>query len=266
MRQLVSAVLALLTSSPKTAVSDQRAGVDEATWLATNAAAALTSTLRAAGLDAREHGVTVAVSGHIVGVSVHVENRLQRQGQHVLAARFEIAVDGMRIPNLVAGAIGMGNDPTAALATAGTEWVAQYGVPIGFALAAQLGDGEAAVPSNALAPFHRRVEVDGQLLFHGPPGVRGQAKQAAAISSDDFVRGIARHVVGTLRQQQPVGAYRSALVQVVITGTAVTSGECRLDGVISTELFEVLSRLSWPEAAPTYMLKVFFVGPARGKS
>ena len=124
----------------------------------------------------------------------------------------------------------------------------------------------AAAPSNTLAPFHRKVEVDGHLLFHGPTGVRGQAKQAAALSSEEFVRGIARLVVGTLRQKQPVGAYRSALVQVVITGTAVTSGECRVDGVISTELFEALSRLSWPDAAPTYMLKVFFVGPARGKA
>jgi hypothetical protein len=36
----------------------------------------------------------------------------------------------------------------------------------------------------------------------------------------------------------------------------------RVDGLISTELLEGLSKLSWPEGSPTYMFKLFFVGSA----
>ena len=221
-------------------------------WLATKAVAALTKTFRAVGLDATDQGTTVSVSGRAVSVTARINNRLQQNSRHILAAEFDISVGGIQIPTLLAGAIGVAGTPDHARDTAAAEWAAQYGAPIGLALASRFG--ASALPSYA------KLEVDGQVLFRGPPGLRGEAKVAAAVSSDEFLRRVATLVVASLRRKPPISEYRSALVQIVVTGTAVTAGECRVDGLISTELLETLSKLAWPEGSPQYMFKLFFVG------
>ena len=184
-------------------------------------------------------GTTVSVSGRTVSVTARINNRLQQNSRHILAAEFDISVGGIQIPTLLAGAIGVADTPDHARDTAAAEWAAQYGAPIGLALASRFG--ASALPSYA------KLEVDGQVLFHGPPGLRGEAKVTAAVSSDEFLRRVATLVVASLRRKPPVSEYRSALVQIVVTGTAVTGGECRVDGLISTELLETLSKLAWPK-------------------
>lgn len=262
MRRLVAAVLsALLPSSLSARCAGGPADADTV-WLATKAVAALTKTFRAVGLDATEQGTTVSVSGRTVSVTARINNRLQQNSRHILAAEFDISVGGIQIPTLVAGAIGVDDTPDHARDTAAAEWAAQYGAPIGFALASQFGASDPPPGTNKLAPFYAKLEVDGQALFHGPPALRGEAKVTAAVSSDEFVRRVATLVVASLRRKPPVSEYRSALVQIVVTGTAVTGGECRVDGLISTELLETLSKLSWPEGSPSYIFKLFFVGSA----
>jgi hypothetical protein len=266
MRRLVAAVLsALLASSSKADLSAQRAvGPTDAdnVRLATTAVAALTKTFRAVGLDATDQGTTVSVSARTVGVTARINNRLHQNSRHIVAAQFDISVGGIRIPTLVTGAIGVGITPDDARDRAAAEWTAQYGEPIGFALASRFGASGPPTGTNKRAPFYSKLEVDGQSLFHGPPGLRGEAKVAAAVSSEEFVRKVAMLVVASLRRKPPASEYRSALVQVVVTGTAVTDGECRVDGLVSTELLERLSRFSWPEGSPSYMFKLFLVGSA----
>jgi hypothetical protein len=137
----------------------------------------------------------------------------------------------------------------------------------------RLGSWRSANPSRQTTPdatnpppSYAKVEVGGQALFHGPPGLRGEATSPADVSSEEFVRRVATLVVANLQRQPPVGEYRSALVQIVVAGTSVTGGECRVDGLISTELLEALSKLSWPEGSPTYMFKLFFVGSTPSSS
>ena len=252
MRRLVAAILSALLPSSLSAQSAQGPADTDTVWLATKAVAALTKTFRAVGLDATDQGTTVSVSGRTVGVTARINNRLQQNSRHILAAEFDISVGGIQIPTLLAGAIGVADTPDHARDTAAAEWAAQYGAPIGLALASRFG--ASALPSYA------KLEVDGQVLFHGPPGLRGEAKVAAAVSSDEFLRRVATLVVASLRRKPPVSEYRSALVQIVVTGTAVTAGECRVDGLISTELLDTLSKLAWPEGSPQYMFKLFFVG------
>jgi hypothetical protein len=151
--------------------------------------------------------------------------------------------------------VGLGDTPDHARDTVADYWAAQYGAPIGLALASQFGASDPP-------PFDVKVEVDGQVLFHGLPMVRGEAKSPAYVSSEEFVRRVATIIVANLQRKPPVGEYRSALVQISVAGTAVTGGECRVDGLISTELLEALSELPWPEGSPNYMFKLFFVGPA----
>ena len=255
MRRLVAAVLSALLPSGLSASGSAGLPDADTEWLATKAAASLTKVFRAVGLDATAQETTVSVSGRTVSVTARINKRLQENSRHILAAEFDISVGGIQIPTLTAGAIGVDDTPDHARDTVAAEWAAQYGAPIGFALASQFG------ASNA-PPSYARVEVDGQALFHGPPGLRGEAKSPADVSSEEFVRRVATLVVANLQRKPPVGEYRSALVQIVVAGTAVTGGECRVDGLISTELLEALSKLSWPEGLPTYMFKLFFVGSA----
>ena len=258
MRRLVAAVLSALLPSGLSACGAARPPDADTEWLATKAAASLTKVFRAVGLDATAQGTTVSVSGRTVSVTARINSRLQENSQHILAAEFDISVGGIQIPTLTAVAIGVDDTPDHARDTVAAEWLAQYGAPIGFALASQFGSDP--------PPSHAKVEVDGQALFHGPPGLRGEAKSPAEVSSEEFVRRVATLVVANLQRKPPVGEYRSALVQIVVAGTAVTGGECRVDGLISTELLEALSKLSWPEGSPTYMFKLFFVGSATSRS
>ena len=251
MRRLIAAVLSALLPSSLSARSAQGPADTDTVWLATKAVAALTKTFRAVGLDASEQGTTVSVSGRTVSVTARINNRLQQNSRYILAAEFDVSVGGIQIPTLRAGAIGVADTPDHARDTAAAEWAFQYGAPIGFALASRFG-------ASGLPPYGK-LELDGQVLFHGPPGLRGEAKVTAAVSSDEFLHRIATLVVASLRRKPSV-EYRSALVQIVVTGTAVTSGECRVDGLISTELLETLSKLAWPEGSPSYMFKLFFVG------
>lgn len=265
MRRLVAAVLlALLPSCSKADESPQRAepAHADAVWLATKAAAALAKTFRAVGLDATAQGTTLSVADRTVMVTARINNRLQQNGRHILAAQFDVSVDGIQSPALLAGAIGVDDTPERARDTAAAEWAAQYGVPIGFALASQFGASSPPARGDELAPLYVKLEVDGQALFHGPPGVRGAARTPGAISSREFVTRVAEIAVASLRRKAAATGYRSALVQVLVTGAAVTGGECRVDGLISPELLDALSKLPWPEAAPSYVFKLFFVGVA----
>jgi hypothetical protein len=223
------------------------------------AVASLARTFRAVGLEASEQGSTVSVAGKRIGVEARINNRGQTDDRSILAAEFDILVDGIRIPTLTAGVVGVDDTAEHARDTAAAEWAGQYGAPIGFALATRFGASGGPSPTDKIAPFYAKLEIEGQVLFHGPPGLRGDAS-TREVSSDGFVRTLATSVVPILLRTPPVSEYRSATVMVVVKGTAVTGGECRIDGVVSPELLQALSKLAWPEASPSYMFKLFFVG------
>jgi hypothetical protein len=245
------------------ACSKQSPDVD-AVLLGTKAAASLAKTFRAVGLEATEQGSTVSVAGQKIGVAAHIDDRVQKDNRTILAAEFSVLLNDIRIPALTAGAIGVDDTAEHARDTAVTEWAAQYGAPIGFALATRFGARGRPAPTERIAPFYARLEIDGQALFHGPPGLRGDAK-TSEVSSDGFVRTVAMSVVRILQRTPPVSEYRSATIMVVVNGTALTGGECRIDGVVSAALLQALSKLPWPEGSPSYMFKLFFVGiPGHG--
>lgn len=257
------------TQSRETVVSGapQTAGVDHGTvadadtaWLASKSAASLAKTFRALGLDATEQGPAVSVAGKKITVAARVNNRAKRDARNILAAEFDLLVDGTRIPALTAAAIGVDDTHEHARDTAAAEWAAQYGSPIGFAIATRVGASGHPSTTDPIVPFYAKLEIDRQVLFHGPPGLRGNAKSPAEVSSDAFVRTLAGTVVSVLQRTPAVNEYRSATVLVVVEGTGVTGGECRIDGVVSPELLQAFSKLTWPEGAPSYMFKLFFVG------
>jgi Family of unknown function (DUF6348) len=235
----------------------------DSAWLASRAAGSLARTFRAVGLDATEEGPIVVVASRKIGVAARVSNRGKRENDHLLAADFDISMDGTRIPTFGAGAVGVGETPDDARKTAAAEWAAQYGAPIGFAMATRLGAKGPPQGTDPLRPLYAKVEIAGQALFHGPPGLRGNGNLGSA-TSDEFVGRVGAVVVPILHQTAPITEYRSANVQVVVENSTVRSGECRVDGVVSPALLQAVSKLPWPEGSPGYMFKLFFVGAATG--
>jgi len=257
-------LLALCSCSKHRSGVSGLAGADaDAAWLATTGASSLARTFRALGLDVTERGQAVLVAGKRVNVTARIDDKVKRDDRNFLAAEFGILVDGKRIPALTTGAIGVDDTPEHARHTTATEWASEYGAPIGFALATQFGGRAHPSATDSIAPLYLRLDVDGQVLFHGPPGLRGNAKSPGEASSDAFIRTIATSVVSVLRTTPAVSEYRSATVLVVVAGTAVTGGECRIDGAVSPELLRAFSKVGWPEGSPSYMFKMFFVGVPR---
>jgi hypothetical protein len=269
-RLAAAALLALASCSKHRAGAtethdDATAATDtDNVWLAERAVASLAKTFRAVGLEATEQGSTLVAAGRKIGVAARVSHRGKRGDDHVLAADFDISIDGGRIPTFGAGAVGVGESAEDARKTVVSEWAGQYGAPIGFALASKWGAKGTPQSADPLRPFYAEVEIGGQPLFHGPVGLRGNAKTVGSPTSDEFVGRVAAVVGPILHQTAAVTDYRSANVQVVVEKRTLTSGECRIDGVVSPELLHAVSKLPWPEASPMYMFKLFFVGPVTG--
>jgi hypothetical protein len=236
-------------------------GDADAIDLGSKAAATLAKMFRSLSLETTQVGAMVTVAGTQVSVETRINNRLQQANQHILAAEFDVSVGGIRSPELRAGVVGIGDSPDGARDSAIEEWVAQYGIPIGFAVAARLGASGPPAREDETAKFYAMQVVDGQTLFHGLPGLRGAAKQPDTVVSDEFLRRVAEAVVASMRQRTSSGRYRSGTVQLVVHGSSVTGGECRIDGEISPDVLKALSSWTWPEGAPSYMFKLFFVGP-----
>jgi len=204
---------------------------------------------RAAGVNSAQQGPRLMVADRRIDVVVN--NTIEQNSGHVLGAEFDVVVDGVRNVVFRSGVVGIADTPERARANAASAWAGQYGAPIAFALALQMGAKE--------FPPAAKLEIDGQTLFHGPLFLRGNAKMEDV--SDDLERTIARVILPILRRAPNVGEFRSANVQVRVDGTKFTNGECRINGRLSPELLQALSTLAWPEGSPGYILKLFFVGP-----
>lgn len=236
----------------------QRASPDpEVASLSTSAASTVAKAMRLAGLPAEQSQASVSMPGKALNVLARINNRVEQNGRHILAAEFDVSIGGTSIPALLTGAVGIGDTAKDARDTVASEWAAQYGVPIGFAVADVLGPKGTSSDS---ATIHAKVELEQYRLFHGPVGLRGEARDPSTISSDEFVKQMAATVVTIFNRTRGQTPYRSAIIQVVVTGTAATGGECRVDGAVSGELLRSLSQRAWPEASPSYMFKLFFVG------
>lgn len=221
--------------------------------LAERAAGMLVERFHSVGLKASRNLNLVSVAGTKVGIVVRVNDELKQEGQHVLAAEFHVSVDGERIPSLVAGVIGIDSTPESARETTVAEWAAQYGIPIASAIA----DG--AKPSNGRDPARAsdsRIELGNVVLYHGNVGLRGRARDTTAVSTKRFLASVAETVLPCLGHK---GRFRTATIMLVVDGNRVIGGECRVNGEVSPILFEQLGKLTWPEGAPKYIFKLYFV-------
>lgn len=215
--------------------------------------------LRASGVQITDQGTSILTANSQIEVKAHVNDSGEQGGQYVLAAEFEVLENGRSLDALHTGAVGIDASAEGALDTAIQEWGTQYGAPIGFAIASTLGAEGPPKSGDNMADLYARIQVKDLTLFHGPVGFRGNPKNPGAAASDDFLRKVGDAVAPHLGAG--AGTYRSAIIQLVVDGTQVTDGECRVDGKVSPELVSDLKKLAWPAGDPSYMFKLYFVVP-----
>jgi len=221
-----------------------------------DAARVMTDAFRSAGLEPSQDGNAISVAGKKILVEAGINNRAKKDGQHILAVEFHLNIDGAPAAPLTSGVVGIDANQEATRKTAIFEWAAQYGAPIAYAIAGQLGAGKPPRSDAGVARLHESYSMAGLTVHTGPTGLRGRAKDPAVVSSEAYSRKIAGLVDPYLRGAQP---FRSATIQVVVQGTQVVDGECRVNGIVSAALLAALKKLTWPGAAPSYMYKKFFV-------
>src|SRR5262245_49777199 len=118
----------------------------DAVWIARRGVEHLVKLFRATGLQVVPEGGRLSIAGAQIELHVDIEQKLQQQGgEHVVAAAFRVAINSEAVPALVAGVVGADATIEGARAQTAGMWFAQYGSPIGCAIAKWLG-AEGAFP------------------------------------------------------------------------------------------------------------------------
>lgn len=252
------------------AAADARAdddGTDAATTKSTElheadleaaAVAVIAQALEGIGLEARVEGSEVRVGAHVVSLDATIENRRAEGGAVMFGVAFEPSFDGEAVPALVCGVIGIGEDADDAREDLIAEWGAQHGAPLAFAFAArELPDQlRPPVEGDDFAPFYAPVEMGGVQVFSSPAGLRWESSEDETLTSDAFAALVAEAIEPAL---PPGPGYHGMRVLVIVEGAKVDTEGCRVDGVDSPQLAEAVAGLDWPEGAPAYMYKQYFV-------
>jgi hypothetical protein len=253
-------------SEPKSEPAPEPAGepraeatkVDVEGTLEQGVASAFVETLKRAGLEARAEGPKVSVGEHTLEVDATVENHAVQDGKVVLGVGFVLSVDGRREPALSTGSVGLGDDPADAIESLIREWFVQFGAPITFAFVARELPDQLQPPAQGEGDptLYDTVELGEQRAFTGLTGVRGDAAKVESVTSEAFIDGLAEAIAPTL---PPGPGYHALRVSVVVKGEEVDAGGCRVDGVESPALSQIVSGLDWSAGAPAYMYTQFFV-------
>jgi hypothetical protein len=254
MRSITKAVAPLIIGFCSVSCSTTPSSDTDAAWLAEGGARLLADVFRSVDLQVVREGKHLSVAGKRIDVDALVENRAQRSGRQILAAAFRITIGGTLVPAFQAGTIGIDATVEGARATAVEEWGAEYGTAIGYAVAKWLGADGAPKTGEGVSRY-RRVEVDGHTLHYGLTAVRGLATDAATISSEQFVRNIAKRAVPLMGSRD---RFRSATVKIQMRGATVETGECRVNGMVSPTLFAELQKIRWPDGNARFIYTLFF--------
>jgi hypothetical protein len=152
----------------------------------------------------------------------------------------DVFVDGVFQP-LTVGSIGVGDTEEEAEDTAIQEW-AQY---VAIALVATLdSDVDAGLP------------FDGFVAHSGLTGIRG--------SQVDLPKHIATNMLVHLKTLAPNlrssgSELHSILIMVEVNQGGVVGGECRVDGVISSEALAAVRSFPWPSTQAGYIFKQVYI-------
>ena len=103
------------------------------------------------------------------------------------------------------------------------------------------------------------LEIHENYVYPGLMGLRGDAPGGWVDGSDNMHRKVLSSLKDEISRSQSWGAIDIKLM--VVPDTAIT-GECRVNGAISTKVCETLSKLNWPREKG-YLFKQTYI--LRGK-
>jgi hypothetical protein len=190
------------------------------------------------GLYAISNGL-LRVGSHSVDLIPVIESEGSKQGKSIVAMRIEVVVDGSQRPEATFGAIGIADTRQEAIAIGLGEWY------LGFALPLFQAVGEKK-PS---------LVIGGYDIFAGTLGLRGGTAQGWVDSSDAMNRKVLDAVLPTVSPRDVI----TLDLKVVVPPAGRPQGECRINGVVSTEIASRLIVLDWPRSGDVYIFKQAFV-------
>ncbi len=185
------------------------------------------------------------------------QRHVEQIGNLFLAADFEVSVDGENVPPFLSGAVGVHRHSP--------RMPARPRPPNGCAIrrcrSAVCACGRSLVPTPSQRPSTSRRSATSALdrLRHArlPPVPQclqnsAMAPGAASVRRVHPTRDSRGHPRSGGRTPYARGC-RSATIQVVVEGTPVTEGECRVDGSRLSRPAGAGSKLSWSEGSPSCM-------------
>jgi hypothetical protein len=185
-------------------------------------------------------GSEISVGSRHVGLIARVENRKRAEKKFLVALAVDLFVDGVFQP-LTVGSVGVGDTEEEAENTAIEEW-AQY---VGMALFASLVfDDDAGLPFDVF------------VAYGGLTGIRGSQFPLPEHLVTDLL-GYLKTMVPNLRSSG--GELHSILIMVYVEDGRVVGGECRVDGVDSTEALAAIRPFPWPPTQAPYLFKQFYI-------
>jgi hypothetical protein len=185
-------------------------------------------------------GAEVSVAGRQVRLSARIENRKRAEKKFLVALAVDLFVDGVLQP-LTVGSVGVGDSEEEAENTAIQEWAAYVGSAL---FASLVSDHDAGLP------------INGFVAFPGLPGIRGAEVPLPEHIDKDLLEHL-ETLIPNLRSSR--GELHSILIMVKVEQGRVAGGECRVDGVISTDAMTAIRSFRWPPTQDHYLFKQFYI-------
>jgi len=189
---------------------------------------------------------TVSSGGKSVVVTPVSENTLENSGRFISAARFEIAVDGTKRPELTFGAIGVGESREDATKTAVVEWY----MAAGQSVLSAIGDE----PTETM--------LDDISVYPGLMGIRGEHPEGWLDGTSKMNRRILGDLKGLLPPEAPLC---SIDIKIVVKSEGLVEGQCLINGRDTPSAVKALQKIEWPVTEASYMFKQAYVVARRLK-
>lgn len=187
-------------------------------------------------------GAEVEIAGRRLRITPVSEQVLRTEGQFISAARFEIALDGRKQDELIAGSIGISSDSADnATNNAVVQWYMAFGSPILRSIADRSPD----------------LTVGNFRVYTGALLVRGQAPDELISGQVITPDKVLKAILAALPRVD--GNFHSVQIMLVVAPDEPITGECRVDTQLSAIALASVQQLSWPKGLTPYMYKQSYV-------
>jgi hypothetical protein len=192
-------------------------------------------------------GTSITVGNHRIEVLPYIEQCGAADSTHACGVRFEISINGKIDKRFTHGWVGVDSTKEAALRDAVQSWWSTLGAALILSFADKTPD----------------FSQSAYLAYPGLTGIRGAPPSDWLVDSDMTHQRLVPLVKTVLDQ---TGFKKVADIRLIIDPDGIKDMGCRLDGDLSPELFQAISRLSWPISKSRYVFYQTYVINHRSES